>query len=129
MEASGSNGEYTEPSSYISLFSTTPGKLTKEIEHIGEGFVCGRENATDFVTFTASYSCRTKSDSANGWSKSDIPTLNIESDSRTDERLTQVTIDTRVSTRWTLAINTNKIEDFRLKGSTFIIKNNFFLKL
>lgn len=70
-----------------------------------------------------------RGDSANGWSKSDIPTLNVESDSRTDERLTQVTIDTRVSTRWTLAINTNKIEDFRLKGSTFIIKIYFFLKL
>nr|GEV08702.1 endoplasmic reticulum metallopeptidase 1 isoform X1 [Tanacetum cinerariifolium] len=117
VEASGSNGQYKEPSSHISLFSTTPGRLTKEIDHIGEGFVCGRENATDFVTFTASYNCWTKDDSVNGWSKSDVPTLHVESDSRTDERLTQVTIDTKVSTRWTLAINTDTIEDFRLKDA------------
>lgn len=115
VEASGRNGEYKEPSSFISFFSTTPGKLTKEIEHIGEGFVCGRENVVDFVTFTTSYSCWTKGDSVNGWTKSDIPTLNVETDSRTDERLTQVTIDTKVSTRWSLAINMNKIQDFRLK--------------
>lgn len=108
---------YEEPSSYISLFSTTPGRLTKEVEHIGQGFVCGRENAVDFVTFTASYSCWTKDDSVNGWSKSDVPILKVESDSRTDDRLTQVIIDTKVSTRWSLAINTNEIEDFRLKDA------------
>ncbi|XP_023764716.1 uncharacterized protein LOC111913228 [Lactuca sativa] len=112
-----------EPSSYISLFSTTPGKLTKEIEHIGEGFECGREKVIDFVTFTASYSCWTEGNSVNGWSKSDIPTLNVENDnSTTDERLTQVTIDTKESTRWSLAINTNKIEDFRLKDGEELIQ-------
>lgn len=104
-----------EPTSYISFFSTTPGKLTKEIEHIGEGFECGREKVIDFVTFTASYSCWTKGNLVNGWTKSDIPTLTVKSDSKTDERLTQVTIDTKESTRWSLAINTNKIQDFRLK--------------
>lgn len=125
VETSGTKGEYKEPTSYISFFSTTPGKLTKEIEQIGEGFVCGRENVVDFVTFTTKYSCWTKDDSVNGWTKSDIPTLNVESESRTDERLTQVTVDTKVSTRWTLAINTNKIDDFRLKGSIFTV-NDFF---
>lgn len=117
VDASGRNGEYREPSSFVSFFSTTPGKLTKEIQHIDEGFVCGRENVVDFVTFTTSYSCWTKDDSANGWSESDIPALNVESDIRADERLTQVTIDAKVSIRWTLAINTNKIEDFRLKDA------------
>ena len=64
----------------------------------------------------------------NGWSKSDIPTLNVENDnSTTDERLTQVTIDTKESTRWSLAINTNKIEDFRLKGTTTVF--NSFTKM
>nr|XP_043609815.1 endoplasmic reticulum metallopeptidase 1 isoform X2 [Erigeron canadensis] len=115
VDASGRNGEYKEPSSYISFFSTTPGKLTKEIQHIGEGFECGRENVADFVTFTTTYSCWTKDDSVIGWSKSDIPTLNVERDLRTGERVTQVTLDTKASTRWSLAINTNKIEDFRLK--------------
>lgn len=122
MDASGTNGEHKEPDSYISFFSTTPGKLTKEIEHIGEGFVCGRENSTDFVTFTTSYSCRTKADSVN---KLDVPTLNVETDSKTDERLTQVTIDTKVSTRWSLAINTNRIQDFRLKGTVYTVQPRF----
>ncbi|KAL8218251.1 hypothetical protein R6Q57_021624 [Mikania cordata] len=117
VEASGRNGEHKEPISYISLFSTTPGKLTKEIGQINEGFLCGRENITDFVTFATSYSCCTKSDSVTGWTKNDIPTLNVETDSKTDERFTQVTIDTKLSTRWSLAINTNKIEDFRLKDA------------
>ncbi|KAI3817653.1 hypothetical protein L1987_11449 [Smallanthus sonchifolius] len=117
VEASGRNGEHKEPISYISLFSTTPGKLTKEIEHIDEGFVCGRENVIDFVTFSTSYSCWTNSNSVNGWTKNDIPTLNVGIDSKTDERFTEVTIDTKLSTRWTLAINTNKIQDFRLKDA------------
>lgn len=119
MDATGRNVEHKQPDSYISFFSTTPGKLTKEIEHIGEGFVCGRENSTDFVTFKTSYSCWTKGNSVD---TSDIPTLKVETDSKTDERLTQVTIDTKASTRWSLAINTNKIEDFRLKGNVFKIK-------
>ncbi|KAI7754782.1 hypothetical protein M8C21_015922, partial [Ambrosia artemisiifolia] len=117
VEASARNGENKEPNSFISLFSTTPGKLTKEIEHIDEGFVCGRENITDFVTFTTSYSCWTEDDSVNGWTKNDIPTLDVETDSKTDERFTQVTIDTKLSTRWFLAINANKIQDFRLKDA------------
>ncbi|KAM0002230.1 putative peptidase M28 [Helianthus debilis subsp. tardiflorus] len=116
VEASGRNGEHKEPNSYISLFSTTPGKLTKEIEHIDEGFVCGREKITDFVTFTTSYSCWAENDSVQGWTENDIPTINVETDSKTDERITQVTIDTKLSTRWTLAIS-NKIEDFRLKDA------------
>ncbi|XP_076936281.1 uncharacterized protein LOC143603348 [Bidens hawaiensis] len=115
VNASGRNGDHKEPISYISLFSTTPGKLTKEIEHIDEGFTCGTKNKTDFVTFTTSYSCLTNSDSVNGWTESDIPTLNVETDSKTDERFTHVTIDTKLSTRWSLSINTNKIQDFRLK--------------
>ncbi|KAL4575198.1 hypothetical protein LXL04_022040 [Taraxacum kok-saghyz] len=110
-----------EPNSYISLFSTTPGKLTKEIHQINEGFQCGTQNLIDFVTFTASYSCWTKGNSVNnGWSLTDIPKLNFEkTDSITTQKeketLTQVTIDTKMSTRWSLAINTNKIQDFRLK--------------
>lgn len=106
------------------MSSTTLRKLTKEIEHIGEGFECGREKVIDFVTFTASYGYWTEGNLVNGWSKSDIPTVNVESDdSRIDEKLTQVTIDNKDSTCWSLLINTNKIEDIRLKGTTIL---NFF---
>ncbi|KAK4776538.1 hypothetical protein SAY86_005226 [Trapa natans] len=35
------------PTSYISLFSSTPGKLTKEIDYMEEGFVCGTDKVID----------------------------------------------------------------------------------
>uniref|UniRef100_A0A5B7BT72 Vacuolar membrane protease n=1 Tax=Davidia involucrata TaxID=16924 RepID=A0A5B7BT72_DAVIN len=111
-------GENQEPSSYISLFSTTPGKLTKEVEHIGEGFICGRDKVFDFVTFSVHYGCWTQNDAGSGWSKSDIPTLHVESDIKGTDRITQVSIDTKVSTRWSLAINTEEIEDFKVKENS-----------
>ncbi|KAA8539313.1 hypothetical protein F0562_026005 [Nyssa sinensis] len=111
-------GENQEPSSYISLFSTTPGKLTKEVEHIGEGFICGREKVFDFVTFSVQYGCWTQNDAGSGWSKSDIPALHVESDRKGTDRITRVSIDTKVSTRWSLAINTEEIEDFKFKENS-----------
>ena len=116
VDTTGIYGENPEPSSYISLFSTTPGKLTKEVEQIGEGFVCSRDKVIDFVTFSVKYGCYTKDGTRSGWSESDIPTLHVESDIKADERVTQISIDTKVSTRWSLAINTKEIEDFKLKG-------------
>lgn len=100
-------------SSYISLFSLTPGKLTNEVDNLkDEEFVCGRSKAVDFVTFTVDYGCLTSKDTEQGWSTSEIPTLHVESDSMTDVRKTRVLIDTKSSTRWTLAINTEEIKDF-----------------
>lgn len=107
--------EGKEASSYISLFSSAPGKLTKEAENIGEGFVCGRDKMVDFVTFSVQYGCWTQHGTESGWSKSDIPILHVESDKREDDRITEVIIDTKLSTRWSLAINTIEIEDFRLR--------------
>ncbi|XP_017247277.1 uncharacterized protein LOC108218711 isoform X3 [Daucus carota subsp. sativus] len=107
--------EGKEASSYISLFSSAPGKLTKEAEIIGEGFVCGRDKKIDFVTFSVQYGCWTQHGIESGWSKSDIPILRVENDNREDNRITEVIIDTKLSTRWSLAINTNEIEDFRLR--------------
>ncbi|KAK2997025.1 hypothetical protein RJ639_024803 [Escallonia herrerae] len=118
VNTTGVYGEIQEPSSYVSLFSTTPGELTKEVEQIGEGFVCGREKVSDFVTFTVKYSCWTQNDAGSGWSKSDVPALYVESDIRGDDRITHVSMDTKSSTRWTLAINTEEIEDFRFKDSS-----------
>ncbi|KAF4361864.1 hypothetical protein G4B88_009236 [Cannabis sativa] len=106
-----------DPISFVSMFSATPGKLTKEVEQINEGFVCGRNNVVDFVTFSVKYGCWTQNDTEGGWSKSELPLLNIDSDTQGKKRITQVVIDTRFSTRWTLAINFKEIEDFALKDA------------
>ncbi|MED6198790.1 hypothetical protein PIB30_069872 [Stylosanthes scabra] len=105
------------PTSYVSLFSTTPGKLNKEAEQIDEGFVCGRDQTVDFVTFLVKYGCRTNNDATSGWIESDIPTLNVNSDTKGNGRTSQVSINTKGSVRWVLAINTEEIEDFELKDA------------
>jgi hypothetical protein len=108
----------TEPSSYISLFSNTPGKLTKEMMDLGgEEFSCGRNMSVDFVTFTVKYGCRSYKGANTGWSNSEVPVLHVESDSATDgARRTVVSVDTKSSTRWTLAINRQEIDDFTVEG-------------
>ncbi|XP_065871502.1 uncharacterized protein [Euphorbia lathyris] len=120
VDATGSYGSKQDPSSYVYLFSVTPGKLTKEAEHIKEGFSCGRGKVVDFVTFTAEYGCWTHEDTEtkDGWSDADIPTMHIDSDVKADKRITQVSIDTKASVRWSLAINTAEIEDFTLTGNS-----------
>ncbi|OVA10130.1 Peptidase M28 [Macleaya cordata] len=116
VETNGAHGETQTPSSYISMFSVTPGKLIEELEHVKEeGFVCGKEKVVDFVTFTVNYGCWSSDDTQSGWSESDIPTLNVKSDMKKDERVTEVSIDTKLSTRWALAINTEEIEDFKIE--------------
>ncbi|KAF8402754.1 hypothetical protein HHK36_010844 [Tetracentron sinense] len=117
VDNTGRCGEIQDPISYISLFSMTPGKLTNEVEHIREGFVCGKEKVLDFVTFKVNYGCWTSDDTGSGWTKSDIPTLHVERDSKGDSRMTQVSIETKLSTRWSLAINTEEIEDFEFEGN------------
>ncbi|GMG99399.1 hypothetical protein Nepgr_001239 [Nepenthes gracilis] len=118
VDATGSYGEMQKPFSYVSLFSNTPGKLTREIEKIKEGFGCGRDKTLDFVTFSVKYGCWTYDDSEGGWSMSDIPTLLVESDTTESSRVTQVSIDTKVARRWSLAINTEEIEDFQFIGDS-----------
>ncbi|XP_062092936.1 uncharacterized protein LOC133798581 [Humulus lupulus] len=104
-----------DPVSFVSMFSATPGKLTKEVELINEGFLCGRDKVVDFVTFSVKYGCWTQNDAEGGWSKSELPLLHIDSDTQGKKRVTQVLLDTRLSTRWTLAINFKEIGDFALK--------------
>ncbi|XP_072988907.1 uncharacterized protein [Typha latifolia] len=113
VDTTGKYGDSPEPLSFISLFSTTPGKLTKEVENLkDEEFVCGRSKALDFVSFTVKYGCGSHKESKKGWSRSEIPTLQVESDLITDVRETRVSIDTKLSTRWVLAINKEEIRDF-----------------
>lgn len=117
MDATGKPDEGQNPVSYVSLFSTTPGKLNKEVEQIDEGFVCGKDETVDLVTFSVKYGCRTYNDATSGWSESDIPAMHADSDAKGNERITQVSINTKGSVRWVLAINTEEIEDFELKGT------------
>lgn len=119
VDATGLSAEKTEPVSYVSMFSTTPGNLVKESEHIGEGFVCGRDRYLDFVTFSVNYSCWMDKGAEAGWRKSDIPEIHVESDSKGKSRETLISIDAKVSTRWVLGINTEEIEDFQLKGIAY----------
>ncbi|XP_058749744.1 uncharacterized protein LOC131622723 [Vicia villosa] len=114
VDATGKLDERHTPVSYVSLFSTTPGNLNKEVEQINENFVCGKDKPVDFVTFSVKYGCRTYNDITSGWSEADIPTIHVENDAKENGRITQVSINTKDSIRWVLAINTEEIEDFKL---------------
>lgn len=103
--------------SFVSLFSSTPGDLNKEVEQIKEGLECGREKVIDFVTFSVKYGCLTYDGSESGWSDIDIPKIDVISDTKTDARVTKVSIDTRVSKRWSMAINTDEVADFEFRGT------------
>ncbi|KAH7662648.1 Zn-dependent exopeptidases protein [Dioscorea alata] len=66
-------------SSYISLFSPTPGKLIEVVKNLNdEEFSCGRNKTLDLVTSTVRYGCWSSCDTEEGWSKSEIPILNVE---------------------------------------------------
>lgn len=83
-----------------------------------EEFTCGRDKVIDFVGFSVNYGCWSYIDTEEGWSKSEIPTMHVDNDTKENERITQVSIDTKGSTRWSLAINTNEIADFEFSGIT-----------
>ncbi|KAG8380490.1 hypothetical protein BUALT_Bualt06G0020800 [Buddleja alternifolia] len=117
VDATQTGGEKLEPVSYISMFSTTPGNLIKEADHTGKGFVCGTDRYLDFVTFSVNYSCWMDKNAETGWVESDIPAIRVQKDIKGESRETQILIDTQVSTRWSLGINTQEIEDFQLKDA------------
>ncbi|PKU61337.1 hypothetical protein MA16_Dca028407 [Dendrobium catenatum] len=125
VETNGGSAPSHEPSSYISLFSLTPGSLVEESERLkDEGFDCGRKNSLDFVSFTVKYGCLSFKDTDAGWSKSEIPSLDVESDSSVDSRITRVLVDTKHSKRWSLAINTELISDFSFEGNIIHLLNS-----
>lgn len=115
VDAMGNYGKDKDPISYISLFSTTPGSLINEAEEIKEGFVCGRDKVIDFVTFSVKYGCWSYNDSGSGWSYSEIPMLRVVREIKRDVRVTEILVDVKTSSRWSLAINALEIEDFILK--------------
>ncbi|KAL6903480.1 hypothetical protein ACP4OV_004293 [Aristida adscensionis] len=117
VDTTGLDDGNREPLSYVSMFSNTPGKLTKELVDLGdEEFSCGRNMTIDFVTFTVKYGCTSYKESNSGWSISEVPVLTVESDSITDgARQTVISVDTKTSTRWSLGINKQEIEDFTIQ--------------
>ncbi|KAH6763572.1 Zn-dependent exopeptidases superfamily protein [Perilla frutescens var. hirtella] len=117
VDARGVSRVNPKPVSYISMFSVTSGDLIKEADHTGEGFVCGRDRYIDFVTFSVNYSCWTDKSAETGWLNSEVPAIYVAKDTRGENRETQIVIETRISTRWALAINTGEIEDFQMKGT------------
>ncbi|XP_047182008.1 endoplasmic reticulum metallopeptidase 1 isoform X1 [Vigna umbellata] len=117
VDATGKPEEGQNLKSYLSLFSTTPGNLNKEVQEINESFVCGRDKTVDFVTFLVKYGCWAYNDTVSGWSEMDIPTMHVLGDAEGNGRITEVSIDTKGSIRWVLAINTEEIEDFELKDA------------
>lgn len=118
VETKGNSDENQDASSFISLFSSTPGKLFEESKNLkDEEFTCGWNKTVDYVSFTVKYGCWSSKDSRSGWSNSDIPIVHVEHDSRTTNvRKTKVFIDTRTSKRWSLAINREAIRDFTFEG-------------
>lgn len=116
VETNGSYAHNQEPSSYVSLFSFTPGNLVEESRRLkDEGFDCGRKTTLDFVSFTVKYGCLSFKDTDAGWSKLERPSLDVLSDTSAGSRLTRVLVDTKYSKRWSLAINTELISDFSLE--------------
>lgn len=104
--------------SHISLLSMAPGKLDVEAASLG-GFVCGRDKSFDFVTFSVAYSCWTEPTAILGWNETKIPALRVGSDMvENNDRATLIHINTADSTRWSMNINTNEIQDFQLKGKS-----------
>ncbi|KAL4190238.1 hypothetical protein AMTRI_Chr07g23690 [Amborella trichopoda] len=119
VETTGKQGGKQNPLSYVSLSSVTPGKLKKEVASLeNEGFVCGNNKTLDLVTFTVHYGCFSSVDTGEGWSKSELPIMQIKSDLQMDGRVTTISIDTKISTRWSLAINMEEVEDFSIEESS-----------
>ncbi|KAF3772440.1 hypothetical protein EJ110_NYTH57919 [Nymphaea thermarum] len=122
VEVTNKHGGLQNPVSYVSLSSLTPGKLTKEVKNLhSEGFICGEGRIVDLVTFTIHYGCTSFDNSEAGWSESEIPTMHVESDTKGNDRVTVVSIDAGISTRWFLAINTKEIQNFKLEGASGVL--------
>ncbi|KAI4382731.1 hypothetical protein MLD38_008656 [Melastoma candidum] len=113
-----SSDQAQNPSSYVALFSNTPGKLTREADHMKEGFICGRDKEVDFVSFSVKYGCYAEDSTEDGWSETDVPSMSVTDDIQGDDRTTKVSIDTKSSIRWVLAINTEHVEDFKFEGDS-----------
>lgn len=100
--------------SFISLFSSTPGKMDKVAEEIG-GLTCGNDKTIDFVTFSVTYGCWTDGGVTKSYKlRSRTPTLVQH---HTNHTITKVSMDMKSSTRWALGINTNEVKGFQLEGT------------
>ncbi|KAH9288162.1 hypothetical protein KI387_032279, partial [Taxus chinensis] len=113
-----SQGEnHSQSESYISISSLTPGKLTKEMKYLNdENFICERGKPIDFVTYSVDYGCVSSVDISNGWSERDQPVIQVQSDNVVEgQRETVLFLDTKISIRWTMKINSVQIKGFKLE--------------
>ncbi|MCO5571575.1 hypothetical protein L7F22_025319 [Adiantum nelumboides] len=117
IEIGSSNGVQMPTSSYISLSSLTPGKLTQELAFIKEeGFACEKGVPIDMVTHVINYGCT--SFTGQDWEEnhlSEHPTLELEEEREVKgERLATFQLNVQAARRWVMAINTTSLESFQL---------------
>eukprot|EP00250_Pteridium_aquilinum_P028284 c36898_g1_i1 orf=174-2999(-) len=121
IEVGTRDGEQLPTSSYISLSSLTPGKLTTELSFIkDEEFVCERGDGIDMVTHTIKYGCTsfTNQDREEDIFK-EFPTLKIHEQKVVDgHNVASILLNTKMARRWALAINTTSLSSFQLEAST-----------
>lgn len=104
--------------SYISLSSLTPGKLTRELSYIkDEGFVCEKGDGIDMVTHVIKYGCT--SFTREEEFLNEIPTLKIDEEKVVDgNRVASIILNTKKARRWVLAINTTNLRSFEVEALT-----------
>ncbi|KAH7282220.1 hypothetical protein KP509_35G019900 [Ceratopteris richardii] len=117
VEIGSIDGVQKPTSSFLSLSSFTPGKLTREIPYIkDEGFSCEKTNVIDMVTYDIKYGCV----SATGHESGDniltvYPKLElVEEKVLNGETLAKFHLDAEGSLRWVLALNTTSLKSFQL---------------
>eukprot|EP01018_Ginkgo_biloba_P031316 Gb_39788 [translate_table: standard] len=120
VETTREGGKHSQPESYISLSSVTPGKLIQEAKQLQDGnFICGKGKPLDFVTYYVNYGCVSSVGTGDGWSEKDLPVIQVDSDETTKgKRETVLSVDTKISSRWFLAINVIQIKGFKLEMTT-----------
>lgn len=117
VDVGSSNGAQIPTSSYISLSSLTPGKLTKELSFIkDEGFVCEKGNEIDMVTHVIKYGCTsfTEQDGVESF-LTEHPTMVLQEEKvMSDERVATFRFNAQAARRWVMAINTTDLKSIQI---------------
>jgi hypothetical protein len=105
-------------SSYVSLASVTMGRLDEEARVMNDtGLFCGESDSPDFASYVVRYGCKKKVPLENLENDllASLPSLEVMRDDELQIRQTTVNLSTGASYRWALAINTDKIQSFKLE--------------
>lgn len=119
VEVGTTNEVQVPTSSYVSLSSLTPGKLTRELSFIkDEGFICERGDGIDMVTHTIKYGCTSITEQGGKEEYlRELPTLKVIEEKVVDgDRVTSVIVHTERARRWVLAVNTTNLSSFQLEA-------------